>query len=80
VDRYLGWSAVRSTDSIARKEKDQIVLDGTGMGHGIGLCQSGAKAMAEEEANFRQILSHYYPKSTIVTWPGATSSLTHAGQ
>jgi stage II sporulation protein D len=61
-------------------EKDQILLEGIGMGHGIGLCQSGAKATAEKGANFRQILSHYYPNSTIVTWPGATSSLAHAGQ
>jgi stage II sporulation protein D len=80
IDRHLGWSAVPSTDFIAKKEKDQILLEGTGMGHGIGLCQSGAKAMAEEGANFRQILSHYYPNSTIVTWPGAPSSLAHAGQ
>jgi stage II sporulation protein D len=66
VDRRLGWATVPSNDFVVRKENEQIVLRGTGQGHGIGLCQSGAKAMAEEGASFRQILSHYYPNTTIV--------------
>ena len=69
IDRRLGWAAVPSNDFIAKTERDQIILEGSGQGHGIGLCQSGAKAMAEEGADFRQILSHYYPNTTIVTWP-----------
>jgi peptidoglycan hydrolase-like amidase len=32
----------------------------------MGLCQSGAKAMAADGADFRQILGHYYPNTTIV--------------
>jgi SpoIID/LytB domain protein len=49
-----------------RKEGDRVILDGVGKGHGTGLCQSGATAMAEEGANFRRILSHYYPNAIIV--------------
>lgn len=67
--RRLGWAAVPSNDFVAQKERDRIVLEGTGQGHGIGLCQAGAKAMAEEGADFQQILSHYYPNTTIVKWP-----------
>jgi stage II sporulation protein D len=48
-----------------RKEDDQVILKGIGQGHGIGLCQSGAAAMAKEGANFQQILSHYYPNAEI---------------
>jgi stage II sporulation protein D len=66
LDRRLGWSAVPSNDFAAKEKGDQFILEGTGQGHGIGLCQSGAKAMAEEGANFRQILSHYYPNTTIL--------------
>jgi len=29
-------------------------------GHQVGLCQSGAQAMAQEGASFREILCHYY--------------------
>ena len=69
VNRRLGWGAVPSNDFIVKKEGNQIILEGTGQGHGIGLCQFGAKAMAEEAADFRQILSHYYPNTAIVNLP-----------
>lgn len=73
IDRRLGWATVPSNDFVAKTERDQIVLEGTGEGHGIGLCQSGARAMAEAGADFRQILSHYYPNTTIVIWPNPPS-------
>jgi peptidoglycan hydrolase-like amidase len=69
IDRRLGWSAVPSNDFVLKTERGQIIVEGTGKGHGIGLCQSGAKAMAEEGADFRQILSHYYPNTSVVNWP-----------
>jgi stage II sporulation protein D len=66
LDRRLGWSAVPSNNFTLRKDGDQILLHGVGQGHGIGLCQAGAKAMAEEGAGFHEILAHYYP-NTVVT-------------
>ncbi len=66
IDRRLGWRAVPSNTFTLQKEIDHVVLDGNGQGHGIGMCQSGAKAMAEQGATLRQILSHYYPNTTIV--------------
>jgi stage II sporulation protein D (peptidoglycan lytic transglycosylase) len=76
--RRLGWATIPSNDFVARADHDQIILHGTGEGHGIGFCQSGAKAMAEEGADFRQILSHYYPNTTIVSWPVAVSERQHS--
>jgi stage II sporulation protein D len=38
----------------------EVAVRGRGYGHGIGLCQAGALAMAEQGYNFRQILAHYY--------------------
>jgi stage II sporulation protein D (peptidoglycan lytic transglycosylase) len=67
VDRRLGWAAVSSNEFSVKKSSDGITLEGSGQGHGIGLCQSGAKAMASEGADFRQILSHYYPNTQIVS-------------
>jgi peptidoglycan hydrolase-like amidase len=64
--RHLGWNMIPSNDFLVKKENGQILVEGTGQGHGIGLCQSGAKAMAAEGADFRQILSHYYPNTSIV--------------
>jgi len=76
VARRLGWSAVASNDFITHKEGDETVLEGTGLGHGIGLCQAGARAMAERGANLQQILSHYYPNTTTVTWSGRVEAAT----
>jgi stage II sporulation protein D len=69
VARRLGWASVPSNDFTETKDGDSFVLSGIGQGHGIGLCQSGAKAMAQNGATFQQILAHYYPNSTIVARP-----------
>ncbi len=66
VDRRLGWNAVPSNNFTSRHEGEQVILEGTGQGHGIGLCQRGAKAMAEEGSSFRQILNHYFPNTALV--------------
>lgn len=40
-------------------------LQGSGWGHGVGLCQIGAAVMASKGYDYRQILSHYYPGTTL---------------
>jgi hypothetical protein len=67
LDRRLGWNTVPSNTFIVRKEGEQIVVRGVGQGHGIGLCQAGAGAMAKEGADFHEILAHYYPNTVVVT-------------
>jgi len=79
IDRRLGWNAIPSNSFVVKTDHGQMILEGTGQGHGIGLCQSGAKAMAEAGADFRQILSHYYPNTAVVTWPGSTSGQRGSG-
>ncbi|MGD0416760.1 MAG: SpoIID/LytB domain-containing protein [Terriglobales bacterium] len=73
LSRRLGWSAIPSNDFVMRKEGEQTVLQGVGRGHGVGLCQAGAKAMAEAGANFREILAHYYPNTVIITLGSAAA-------
>jgi stage II sporulation protein D len=41
-------------------------LSGRGYGHGVGMCQCGAQAMARQGKTAEQILSYYYPGSKIV--------------
>jgi len=40
---------------------------GRGYGHGVGMCQCGAEAMARQGKTAEQILSYYYPGSKILT-------------
>ena len=74
IDRRLGWSTLRSNDFVVKKDRGQLLVEGTGEGHGIGLCQAGAKAMARAGADFREILRLYYPDTTVVTWLGPASA------
>lgn len=39
----------------------EIVAEGRGHGHGIGMCQWGAMGMADEGLRYDEILRHYYP-------------------
>lgn len=41
-------------------EKDQIKFVSKGYGHGVGMCQYGAGAMAKEGKNYLEILKYYY--------------------
>lgn len=66
VDRRLGWNAVPSNNFTSRQEGGQVILQGVGQGHGIGLCQRGAKAMAEQGSSFQQILNHYFPNTALI--------------
>jgi hypothetical protein len=65
VDRRLGWNAIPSNNFTLRKKDGEVILRGAGQGHGVGLCQRGAKAMAEGGAGFREIISHYFPNATL---------------
>ncbi len=43
----------------------KFVFRGNGYGHGLGVSQYGAKAMAEDGYDYRQILEYYYKDVTI---------------
>jgi len=44
---------------------DILILVGAGWGHGVGLCQSGAVGRAFSGQDYKKILLHYYPNTTI---------------
>ena len=73
--RRLGWNAVPSDDFTARQEGAQIVLEGKGQGHGIGLCQRGAEAMAADGADLAKIIAHYFPNTKIVHLESSSDQL-----
>jgi stage II sporulation protein D len=49
-----------------RLEGDQIVLDGRGFGHGVGLSQEGAMEMARIGYHYTAILQYYYHQIQII--------------
>jgi len=64
--RQLGFNNLKSTLFQIVDAGDSIEFRGRGYGHGVGLCQWGAKYMAERGKNFVDILALYYPKARIV--------------
>ncbi len=42
------------------------VFSGRGSGHGVGMCQWGAEEMAGRGHDFKSILSHYYPGTSLI--------------
>nr|WP_325212858.1 stage II sporulation protein D [uncultured Oscillibacter sp.] len=49
---------------------DKAVFFVTGYGHGVGLSQYGASAMAAAGADYREILTHYYTGVTVEPYRG----------
>jgi peptidoglycan hydrolase-like amidase len=64
--RQWGWSAIPGSDFAATRDGSGWQLEGHSVGHGVGMCQHGAIAMAASGASFRQILSHYYPGTLLI--------------
>ena len=62
-----GWFIVEKLSETAKKQQENVgfLLLGGGYGHGNGLSQNGARCMAEQGKNFREILEYYYPDTQI---------------
>ena len=65
IRKALSSSHLKSSAFETEKTPDGFVLKGRGWGHGVGLCQIGAAAMAAQGYDYRQILSHYYVGAEI---------------
>ncbi len=55
-----GMSLLPSAYFYVDMENDRITMQGGGYGHGVGMSQNGANAMAEEGNTYRDILEHYF--------------------
>jgi stage II sporulation protein D len=61
----IGYSAVPSVFFEIETVGDEIIISGRGLGHGVGLCQWGAREMAQQGRDYKAILMHYYPGTTL---------------
>lgn len=61
-----------STQFSVYQNGDAFIFGGRGFGHGLGLSQWGAKALADRGYNAAQILSYYYKDVTIESLPGTS--------
>ncbi|MDR4463275.1 MAG: SpoIID/LytB domain-containing protein [Nitrospira sp.] len=63
--KVVGYTVVPSTQFTIESIGDDLVLVGYGAGHAVGLCQWGAKELAELGYSFASILNYYYPGTEL---------------
>lgn len=61
----IGEATLRSTLFDVRAGEDSVVFVGTGRGHGVGMSQWGAQALAREGLAYREILEAFYPGTRL---------------
>ncbi len=59
---------LKSTFFSCHLEGEEVVVQGRGFGHGVGLCQEGAMKMAKSGYNFMQIALFYFPNISITNY------------
>lgn len=59
---------LKSTWFSCHPEGNEVVLEGHGFGHGVGLCQEGAMRMARNGYSYHQILNFYFTGIDIMSY------------
>lgn len=65
IAKARGWNTVESPRFTVTRRGRQVRFEGTGRGHGVGLCQSGAIARAQAGWTTERILDAYFPTYAV---------------
>ena len=63
--KSVGYTVIKSTNFSVAVSDDGAQFAGAGYGHGVGLCQWGAKQRAADGFTYREILAYYYPGARL---------------
>jgi stage II sporulation protein D len=66
LNRALGVRSLQSTKFSFTRRGTTYAFDGSGFGHGVGLCQRGAITRARQGQHLAEIIDTYYPGTEIV--------------
>jgi stage II sporulation protein D len=64
----LGESVLKSTLFELTVQDTAFLFVGSGRGHGVGMSQWGAQAMARRGVSYREILERFYPGTKLREW------------
>lgn len=56
---------LRSTDFTVEKTGDKVTITTKGFGHGVGMSQYGANALAKQNKTYEEILKYYYTGTNL---------------
>ncbi|MEO0287578.1 MAG: SpoIID/LytB domain-containing protein [candidate division WOR-3 bacterium] len=60
ISRKYGWNTLKSNLFNLYEDENFYIFEGKGLGHGIGMCQKGAKVMALKGFNYKEIINFYF--------------------
>lgn len=63
--KAVGYTVIPSTQFTIDSFGEEVVLSGYGAGHAVGLCQWGAKELAQLGYSYSSILRYYYPGTEL---------------
>lgn len=69
--KAVGYGVIKSTRFIVKVADGEASFSGSGNGHGVGLCQWGAKQRSLDGFNYIEILSYYYPGTELKKLSGS---------
>lgn len=65
LGRHLGWGMLKSLNFDVARDGGDFVFTGKGLGHGVGLCQWGARGRALAGWDWQRILADFYPGARV---------------
>ena len=65
IGRHLGWNTLRGDLYQVRSAGGKLLFQGSGSGHGVGLCQRGAEQMGLAGLSHQEILAFYFPGTKL---------------
>ncbi|HEY9679415.1 MAG TPA: SpoIID/LytB domain-containing protein [Drouetiella sp.] len=65
LGQKFGWDKAPGLRFKLRAKGDNVEVESTGAGHGVGMCQWGAAGMAKQGKTYDQILRYYFPGTTL---------------
>jgi stage II sporulation protein D len=69
---FAALLALLAGGASASATTQELVIEGGGFGHGVGMSQEGALGYAEHGFTYQQILAHYYTGTALATAPAST--------
>lgn len=72
-------SVSESVTTTASDVKGTFIFKVYGYGHGVGMSQHGAMAMAKNGSGYEEILTHYYPGTTVKTESSTPATIKYGG-
>jgi len=62
---YFGNVSFPSNNFYLKSNRMGLEISGEGLGHNVGMCQTGALALAKMGWSYKKILSHYFPSHVL---------------